>query len=88
MNHVEVYKQSNRFATELEVRKYLRLVDRSEGIHRLKFDYDQIFDQQINSIASLEFNAVVNDWKRDLGVAFEASILQFVPEAGLIRALQ
>lgn len=88
MDNVEVYKQSDVFTTELEVRKYLRAVDGGKGIHRLKFDYDVIFDQQINSIASLELNAVVNDWKRDLGVAFEASLLQFVLEAGLIRALQ
>jgi len=41
MDNIEVYKQAKGFATELEVRKYLGLMDRRDGIHRLDLDDHQ-----------------------------------------------
>jgi hypothetical protein len=39
VDNIEVYKQSERFATEFEVRKDLSLMDRSDGLDRLNLYY-------------------------------------------------
>src|SRR5438034_415459 len=44
MDKIEVYKQAKGFATELQVRKYLGLMDKRDGIRRLDHD-DQILLQ-------------------------------------------
>lgn len=88
MDNVEVYKQSDGFTTELEIRKHLRAVNGGNRIDRLQFDYNQVFDEQIVPGTRFEFDAIVNDGKRDLGIAFETGLLQFMLQAGWVRALQ
>jgi len=41
MDNIEVYKQAKGFATELQVRKYLGLMDRRDAIYRFELGDDQ-----------------------------------------------
>jgi len=51
-------------------------VDRLHGFH---FDYDSVFDHQIDSISDLELLAFVDDWQGHLGCHLDATSSQFVP---------
>jgi len=46
MRHIEVDDVSNRPATELEVGKHLRRVQREKLFDRLQFDNDAILDEK------------------------------------------
>jgi len=46
MYNVEVYKQSDTFTTEFEVRKDLGLMDRGDAVDRLDFHYHEVLDGQ------------------------------------------
>jgi len=56
MNNIEVYKQSNGFATELKVRKDLGLMDRGDCVNGLNLHYDQVLNQQVHAIAQIELD--------------------------------
>ena len=49
MYNVEVYKQSDTFTTEFEVRKDLGLMDRADALDRLDFHYHEVLDDQVHS---------------------------------------
>ena len=53
MDNIEVYKQSERFATQFEVRKYLGLMDRRDCIDRLDFYHQKTLDKQVDTITEL-----------------------------------
>jgi len=61
MNDIEVYKQSERFATELEVGNDLGVVDRTDGVDRLDFNDNHVFDEEVESAAGVELNAAIFD---------------------------
>jgi hypothetical protein len=66
MNDIEVYKQSGRFATELEVGNDLGVVDRTDGVDRLDFNDNHVFDEEVESAAGVELNAAIFDRNRNL----------------------
>ena len=67
MRNIEVYKQTERFATELKVRKNLRLMYRRDGIDRLQFNNHEILDEKIDAIAEVQLHVVMKDRQASLG---------------------
>ena len=63
MRHVEVDDESNRPATELEVGKHLRRVQREKLFDRLQFDNDAILDEKIDPVPGIKDDGVINHRK-------------------------
>ncbi len=59
MHNIKVYKQSERFATELQVRKDLSLMDRRDGIYRFDLYHDEVFYDQIHPIAKIQLHLAI-----------------------------
>jgi hypothetical protein len=88
VHNIEVYKQSDGFATELKVRKYLGLMYRRDGLDRLDFDHHQVFHQQINAIAQFELYTAINDRETYLRGGMDSGTPQFKLKAGRVSAFQ
>lgn len=88
VDYMEVYKQSERFATQLQVRKELGLMDRAKSVHGFDFDYDKIGDNEVHAIAKVKLLASIHYWKAHLCLRTESCIVQFELEACAIRALE
>jgi hypothetical protein len=88
VGYVEVYKQADGFATQLQVREELSLMDRRDAIYRLESNDHQILHEQINAIAELELHTVVDHREADLRVGAVAGLAEFVLESGSVGALQ
>jgi len=63
MYNVEVYKQSDTFTTEFEVRKDLGLMDRGDAVDRLDFHHHEVLDDQAPSISEIELHSPIDDGK-------------------------
>ena len=63
---IEVDQQTHRTSTELEIRQNLRDVERQHFFHCFEFDDDAVFDKKIDSISSLDLDALVNHGQADL----------------------
>jgi hypothetical protein len=63
MYNVEVYKQSDTFTTEFEVRKDLGLMDRGDAVDRLDFHHHEVLDDQVHSISEIELHFPIDDGK-------------------------
>src|SRR6185436_10365303 len=59
-----------------------------ESLNRLDFDDHRIFDQQVDSVAEIEYLATVSYGKRFLALDREPPGEQFVREKSLIRRFQ
>ena len=57
MYNVEVYKQSDTFTTEFEVRKDLGLMDRGDAVDRLDSHHHEVLDDQVPSISEIELHS-------------------------------
>ena len=58
---VEVDQQSNVTAGKLKVGEYLGLVYGFKPGHSLEFNNDEVFDKQINAIATVDTHISIND---------------------------
>src|SRR5207248_11534815 len=81
MDSIEVYKQAKGFATELQVRKYLGLMDWRDGIYGLDFYDYEIFNDKIHFITELHLDSAIHNRKRNLRGAPIARICQFELQA-------
>src|ERR1019366_2228426 len=59
-----------------------------DGLDALDLDDDQVFYEQIDSIAQVEFLSFINHGQTDLRVHTEASFAEFVRQAGVVGTLQ
>jgi hypothetical protein len=66
MDNIEVYKQSNGFTTELEVRKNLRVMYWRDCLNGLDLHNQQVFRQQVDAVTEFQLNSAINDGKTDL----------------------
>jgi hypothetical protein len=78
MYHVGVYKQSDTFTTEFEVRKDLGLMDRGDAVDRLDFHHHEVLDDQVHSITEIELDSPIDDGKAKLSGISKSSLPQFV----------
>src|SRR5215469_7338628 len=88
MHNIEVYKQSQRFATQLQVRKDLGLMDRGERVYGFQFNNDEILDEQIDPISEIQLHAIVINRQTDLSFRPKTGLRQFVLQASLIGAFK
>lgn len=51
MYDVEIEEKPQRLVGEAEVGQELGLVNWQESVHAFQFDYNQVFDQEIKSVA-------------------------------------
>jgi hypothetical protein len=69
MNNIEVYKHSQRFTTQLQVRKDLSLMDRGDRVYGLEVNDKEILDKQIDPVSEVQPYAIVKkpaaDWTSD-----------------------
>src|ERR1035437_1153682 len=59
-----------------------------DGLDALDLDDDQVLDEQVDSIAQVEFLSFINHGQTDLRVHTEASFAEFVRQAGVVGTLQ
>jgi len=81
MDNIEVYKQSQRFATQLQVRKDLSLMDRGDRVHGLEFNNDEVLDEQIDPVSEVQPYAIVVNRQTDLSFRSKTRLFQFVLKA-------
>jgi hypothetical protein len=74
--------------TELQVGENLSEVQREQFLHRLEFDDDAVFDDEVNSVGGIELNAIIDDWKPDLMHEVDSIFRQLVAETRVIRTFQ
>jgi len=70
---VEVYEESNRKASELEIGEHLSLMNGQEPLDRLHFDDEFILDDDVQAIAAMKPYALVSHRNRPLALKAEAS---------------
>jgi hypothetical protein len=85
---VEVEEQAQPALRQTEIGEYLEVMDGLQPLHGLELHDDKIINQQIETEAEVEGNALVSDWDRNLVPDFEASQPQLVDQARLIDGLQ
>ena len=66
----------------------MSLMDGMNHLHRLHFDDDPAFDDEINAIPNFEFLAFISHGKGKLSRDLKPAILQFMREAGLVSAFE
>jgi len=75
VSNIEVYEKSEGSSTEFQVGNDLRLMNGSNRVHRFQFDDDQIFHQEIDSVAEIQLNAIVNHGQANLRIRLESGFL-------------
>ena len=85
---VEVQEQAAGEARELEIGDQLSFVDGSEGINALDLDDHPSFDQEVDAVAAVELDAVVDNRKRDLALNAQAGFGEFVAQTHLIGGFE
>jgi hypothetical protein len=85
---VEVEKQSKLISAKLHVREQLRIVNWSQFSYRFHL-YDNLpIDKQVDSVAEIDANPIVQDGQREL-LHYEVALLsEFMNEASLVGALE
>jgi hypothetical protein len=73
VNNIEVYKQSQGFATQFDVQKNMGVMYWCDGVHRLQCNDDQVFNEQVDAITEFELDSAVEDWRADLGFGADCS---------------
>jgi hypothetical protein len=88
VGYVEVYEKSDGTSTEFQVRDDLCLMNGCDCFYGLQFYDDQIVHQQVDAIAEVQFNSVVDDWQSNLRLRLEAGFSEFMLQTGCVGALQ
>ena len=63
-------------------------MDRRDCVHRLQFNYQRVFNEQVDAVAEIELNSVVADGEAKLGFRAKACFLEFVLKTDLIAAFE
>jgi hypothetical protein len=66
MHDIKVYKQSDGFTTEFEVRKDLGRMDWRDALDGLDIHYYKVLNEKVDTVSELEFYSPVYDGKSDL----------------------
>lgn len=78
MYHVEINQQAQVLAAQLDVRKSLGMMYRSQCLNALHFYHHQILNQQVNPVTDLHLCTVEENWDRNLCLYTKASVAQFL----------
>jgi hypothetical protein len=88
MKNVKIEEQTNVHAAELEVRQNLGFVDRGELVHGLQLDDYTVFHEQIDPVADVDPDAVVQDRLDEFRQDLQAAFAKLVNKAALVCAFQ
>ena len=88
VNNVEIDQESQRAATQLEMRDQLGLMDGQERIHGLELRDDPVFDQEVDSVAHVQTNTLKLNRNRQLTGYLKPLVREHMGDARLIGALQ
>src|ERR1700687_3997431 len=88
VDNVEVDQQSERSATEFQIRDDLSLMNRRDCVYRLDLHDDEILNHQIHSIPNFQLHTSIDHGKADLTFSLHARLVEFVVQAGLIGAFE
>jgi len=87
VGHVEVDQQAYIAATEADIGKKLGLADRINRFYTLNLYEDEIFDDQIETVAQFDALAVIDHGESNLAGDLPTLFLEFVGEARFVRVL-
>ena len=85
---VEIDQQPHTLAAELEIRDELRLVNRFDHFDRLQLQNHLVFDQNVDPVARVDSDSIVDYWQLDLTLGFEAALVQFIEQTNFIGSLE
>src|ERR1043166_5004620 len=86
--HVEIQKQRDLPAPELQIRQHLCSMYRVHHLNRLHLDYDRVDRQQIETITALQLHSFIDHWHGLLGLMCNATQVQFVRERVFVGRLR
>jgi len=86
--HVEVDQVSLFDSRQLEVGQQLSLVNGPELLYALEFQDDLVFDKKVQSIATIQVNALVIDRQGVFDFELDVVEIQFMGQALLIRRFE
>ena len=88
MRNVEVNEQSNFMITEFEVGQNLSEMEGKQFLHCFQFDDDAVFDQEVDSIARVNLNPVVDDWESCLMLESDTVLRKLITQTRIVRAFK
>ena len=83
---MEVKEKRLSCVAEVEVRHYLRGVNRRQALSALYLDDDAVFDQEVKPVAAGELNAFEGDRQRNFATDLKSTTAHLVFQASLVRA--
>jgi hypothetical protein len=86
--NVEIHKESDALARQLEVGQDLGLVEARERLDRVDFDDDCVVNDDIHPIRGVQPRRLVDDRERNLAGEQHAARSEFIGEAVLIRGFE
>ena len=87
-SRVEVHQQPRFVASQFQVRQQLPLMYWREFAYSLQFHYDGVLNEEVDAVANVNFNVVIDDRHFDLGLNSESSLSELVRQTGEVRALE
>jgi len=81
---IEVQEKPDRPSAESQVREELRFVDRQQGVDRLDFNDNTVFDYEIQAVSTLQILALVLEGDVHLPTKIQAPQFQFPGQTGLV----
>jgi hypothetical protein len=88
MGNVEVDQKAHRAAAQLQIRDQPGRVEGQQLFNRLDLDDDAVFDQEVDSIASLEGLTAIDNREANLVFHVQATQSEFVQETGGVGAFE
>jgi len=88
MNNVEVDQESDATLTQLQVAEQLCLMKGKQSGYGLEFDDDCVLNEQLNTIACLDFHVPVHDGKHPLLLDLQPPVLELISNANPVSALE
>jgi hypothetical protein len=85
---VEVDKETDLEAGELQVAEELGLVDGNDLVDGLQLNGDGVFDNEVEAVATLDVLAFVDDRKFHLAAVGQAAECELMRETGFIRGFE
>jgi hypothetical protein len=73
---------------EPQVTEKLGTMDRKDRLEHLKLDNDAFANKKIDPIPVIDSQIFVTEWDRDLPLHRQTSLLQFIHQAGFVRAFE
>jgi hypothetical protein len=85
---MEIYQQPDAHPGETKVAEELGLMNRQHMFNGFNLNNHGIFDKEIQPVAAVQLNTLVNDRKRCLAFKAQTGLRQLIAETFFVRRLQ